>query len=101
MRPQVAPCAGHRCQDFFSLFGDFRHYLEFVLLDDMVDPQCVESRWYLPFDDFTGRRCRRPLMRTRPTGKQRCDSVATETGESQSGRPRISPDATSKSLRRQ
>ena len=60
MRPQVAPCAGHRYQDFVSLFGDFRHCLEFFLLDDLVDPQCVGSRWYLPFDDFT----RSPLPQT-------------------------------------
>jgi hypothetical protein len=59
---QHSPLAGtlNRYRDFFSLFGDFRHYLEFFLLDDLVDPQCVEIRWYLPFDDFT----RSPLPQT-------------------------------------
>ncbi|MGB7982953.1 MAG: hypothetical protein WCF36_19390 [Candidatus Nanopelagicales bacterium] len=50
----------NRYQDFFSLFGHFRHYLEFFLLDDLVDPHCVEIRWYLPFDDFN----RSPLPQT-------------------------------------
>ena len=51
---QESPLAGvlHRYQDFFELFGDFRHYVEFFLLEDLVDETCVEVRWYLPFDDF-------------------------------------------------
>ena len=57
-----SPLAGtlNRYQDFFSLFGDFRHYVEFFLLDDLVDPHSVEIRWYLPFDDFN----RSPLPQT-------------------------------------
>lgn len=56
------PLAGtlNRYQDFFSLFGDFRHYLQFFLLDDLVDPHSVDIRWYLPFDDFN----RSPLPQT-------------------------------------
>lgn len=57
-----SPLAGTltRYQDFFSLFGDFRRYLGFFLLDDLVDPHSVEIRWYLPFDDFNWS----PLPRT-------------------------------------
>lgn len=56
------PLAGalNRYQDFFALFGDFRHYVEFFLLQDLVDAKCLEIRWYLPFDDFD----RSPLPRT-------------------------------------
>jgi hypothetical protein len=57
-----SPLAGtlNRYQDFFALFGDFRHYVEFFLLDDLVDANCGEIRWYLPFDDFNSS----PLPRT-------------------------------------
>lgn len=57
-----SPLAGtlDRYQDFFTLFGDFRRYVEFFLLDDLVDANCHEVRWYLPFDDFH----RSPLPRT-------------------------------------
>ncbi|MEO9222019.1 MAG: hypothetical protein ABI251_09650, partial [Mycobacteriaceae bacterium] len=50
----------NRYQDFFALFGDFRHYVEFFLLEDLVDAKCIEIYWYLPFDDFN----RSPLPRT-------------------------------------
>lgn len=59
---QDSPLAGalDRYQDFFALFGDFLHYVEFFLLDDLVDDTIGEVRWYLPFDGFT----RSPLPRT-------------------------------------
>lgn len=50
----------HRYQDFFALFGGFRHYVEFFLLDDLVEQTSLEVRWYLPFDGFG----RSPLPRT-------------------------------------
>lgn len=51
---EESPLAGalHRYQDFFSLFRDFGHYVEFFLLEDLVNETCVEVRWYLPFDGF-------------------------------------------------
>ena len=57
-----SPLAGtlNRYEDFFALFGDFRHYVEFFLLEDLVDAHRGEIRRYLPFDDFK----RSPLPRT-------------------------------------
>lgn len=49
-----------RYEDFFALFGDFRHYVEFFLLNDLVEENSGQIRWYLPFDDFA----RSPLPRT-------------------------------------
>lgn len=49
-----------RYADFFALFGDFRHYVEFFLLNDLVEANSGQIRWYLPFDDFH----RSPLPRT-------------------------------------
>jgi hypothetical protein len=39
--------------DFFGLFEDFRGYVDFWLLQDLVDGEQV--RFWLPFDDFGGR----------------------------------------------
>ncbi|MFC8501398.1 DUF6994 family protein [Pedococcus sp. NPDC057267] len=41
-----------RYQDFFALFGDFHHYVAFFLLEDLLETNSDEIRWYLPFDDF-------------------------------------------------
>jgi len=51
---EESPLAGalRRYQDYFALFGDFRHYVEFFLLEDLVDETYVEVRWHLPFDGF-------------------------------------------------
>lgn len=38
--------------DFFRLFESFRGYVEFFLLQDLVDPDFSEVRFFLPFDDF-------------------------------------------------
>jgi len=38
--------------DFFGLFGSFRGYVEFFLLQDLVDPDFSSVRFFLPFDDF-------------------------------------------------
>lgn len=37
---------------FFELFGDFRSYAEFFLLQDLVSEDGTEVRFHLPFDDF-------------------------------------------------
>lgn len=37
--------------DFFELFGDFRGYVEFFLLHDLVDDSFERIKFHLPFDD--------------------------------------------------
>jgi len=41
-----------RYADFFSLFEDFRGYVEFFLLQDLVTDDCSGVRFFLPFADF-------------------------------------------------
>ena len=41
-----------RYTDFFSLFEDFRGYVEFFLLQDMVAKDFSSVKFFLPFDDF-------------------------------------------------
>jgi hypothetical protein len=41
-----------RYADFFSLFEDFRGYVEFFLLQDMVAEDFSGVKFFLPFDDF-------------------------------------------------
>jgi hypothetical protein len=42
-----------RYADFFSLFGDFRGYVEFFLLQDLVTEDCSAVKFFTPFADFT------------------------------------------------
>jgi hypothetical protein len=42
-----------RYGDFFALFGDFRGYVDFFLLQDLVT-QGGSIKFFLPFDDFLG-----------------------------------------------
>ena len=42
-----------RYADFFNLFADFRGYVEFFLLQDMVTEDCAAVRFFAPFEDFT------------------------------------------------
>ena len=37
--------------DFFELFGDFRKYVEFFLLHDLVDSSFERVKFHLPFDE--------------------------------------------------
>ena len=37
--------------DFFELFGDFRRYVEFFLLHDLVDSSFERVKFHLPFDE--------------------------------------------------
>jgi hypothetical protein len=39
---------------FFGLFGDFRGYVEFFLLQDLVNGDASEVAVFPPFDDFKG-----------------------------------------------
>ena len=41
-----------RYSDFFALFGDFRGYVEFFLLQDLVTADYAAVRFSLPFADF-------------------------------------------------
>jgi hypothetical protein len=41
-----------RYAEFFSLFGDFRGYSEFFLLQDLVTEDGSAVRFFTPFDDF-------------------------------------------------
>lgn len=43
-----------RYKDFFDLFGDFKGYIEFFLLQDLVDEN-GNIKFYLPFDNFKTR----------------------------------------------
>jgi hypothetical protein len=40
-----------RYAGFFALFGDFRGYVSFFLLDDLVTDD-IGVRFFMPFDDF-------------------------------------------------
>lgn len=41
-----------RYSDFFQLFGDFRGYVEFFLLQDLVSDDFSGVRFFTPFEDF-------------------------------------------------
>lgn len=41
-----------RYTDFFALFGDFRGYVEFFLLQDLVTEDSAAVRFFLPFEGF-------------------------------------------------
>jgi hypothetical protein len=43
-----------RYAGFFHLFGDFRGYVEFFLLQDLVSADFAEVKTSLPFDNFRG-----------------------------------------------
>jgi len=43
-----------RYADFFNLFGDFRGYVSFFLLDDLVTED-HSVKFFMPFDDFLSR----------------------------------------------
>ena len=40
-----------RYADFFALFGDFRGYVDFFLLEDLVTDD-GSVKFFMPFDDF-------------------------------------------------
>lgn len=41
-----------RYSDFFELFVNFKGYVEFFLLQDLVDDECRRVEFLFPFDDF-------------------------------------------------
>lgn len=41
-----------RYADFFRLFGDFRGYVDFFLLQDLVTEDLSSIKFFLPFDNF-------------------------------------------------
>jgi hypothetical protein len=42
-----------RYGSYFGLFRDFRGYVDFFLLNDLVEPDCSSVKFYLPFESFT------------------------------------------------
>ena len=42
-----------RYADFFGLFGDFAGYVDFFLLQDLVDEATSTVKFFTPFEDFT------------------------------------------------
>ena len=44
-----------RYRDFFALFGDFRGYVEFFMLQDLVTSDGSAVRFFIPFDNFNTR----------------------------------------------
>lgn len=53
-RQETSPLAGTlaRYSDFFALFEDFRSYVDFFLLNDLITDDSDVSH-FIPFDDFT------------------------------------------------
>lgn len=45
-------CTLARYGDFFALFGDFRGYVEFFLLQDLVTDDYDAVRFFMPFEEF-------------------------------------------------
>ena len=43
----------NRYSDFFNLFLDFNGYVEFFLLQDLVNEDCTKINFLYPFDEFT------------------------------------------------
>jgi len=41
-----------RYANYFGLFGDFRGYVEFFLLQDLVTDDCSAVKYFSPFEDF-------------------------------------------------
>ena len=46
-----------RYKEFFNLYGSFKEYVDFYLLQDLVDDKYCSINFFLPFDDFN----RKPL----------------------------------------
>lgn len=51
---QSSPLGGtlERYKDFFALFEDFFGYVDFFLLQDLIDDDYSTVRFFLPFEDF-------------------------------------------------
>lgn len=45
-----------RYRDYFELFINFKEYVDFFLLNDMVDEKFEKVNFWLPFKDFNGRK---------------------------------------------
>jgi len=50
-----------RYADFFSLFRDFAGYVDFFLLQDLVDEVTYTVKFFAPFEDFVASPLPRPL----------------------------------------
>lgn len=45
-----------RYKDYFEMFANFKGYVDFFLLNDMVDEKYEKVNFWLPFKDFNGRK---------------------------------------------
>ena len=45
-----------RYKDFFYLFLNFKGYVDFFLLNDLVDDKYEKTKFWLPFEDFNSRK---------------------------------------------
>lgn len=41
-----------RYDNFFALFEDFKGYVDFFMLQDLVDQDCSQVNFFMPFDNF-------------------------------------------------
>lgn len=41
-----------RYDEFFRLFDDFKGYIEFFMLQDLVAPDCGSVKFFMPFENF-------------------------------------------------
>ena len=71
-----------RYADFFGLFGDFAGYVDFFHLQDLVNEDTSTVKFFMPFEDFTRRRCRQPSTRTSGTANARLSSLNPAIGGS-------------------
>ena len=85
---QESPLAAtlSRYADFFALFGDFRGYVSFFLLDDLVTED-LSVKFFMPFDDFRPPSVPRMSVPTRSTAAARSSSSKPGTIGSNSSTP--------------
>lgn len=79
-----------RYHDFFAAFEDFRGYVDFWLLQDMVTDDYSSVRFFMPFDEFrssaipqdfdTYREYRRHSIEFTQARNRRIDGLATQAG---------------------
>ena len=71
-----------RYADFFGLFGDFAGYVDFFLLQDLVNEVTLTVRFFLPFEGFTASPLPGTLDAYFGTANARSSSLRRGTGGS-------------------
>ena len=69
-----------RFQDFFTLFSDFRGYVKYFLLDDLVTDD-LAVRFFMPFDDFRSPSVPRDVVNYQEYQRRSLDFVGSRTRE--------------------